>query len=110
MVIGSLINKAYAQTVTLPGGNPPTVGVNNPLKSPDFVSLINSIIHYFTWFIAPSIVILMILYGAFRILTAAGDPEKFSEGRQAIVYAVVGYVLVLVAAGLVSVVKSAIGA
>lgn len=47
--------------------------------------------------IAIPIAAIMVLVGAFQMLTAAGDPEKFSRGRWTILYAAIGFVAVLLA-------------
>jgi hypothetical protein len=107
MIPEFLINKAYAQTGC--SGS----AICNPLGSSginDFGTLIQCVIVYFTKYIAPPIVVIAILYGAFVMLTAGGEPEKFSTGRKIILYAIIGYVVVLVATGLVSVVLSVLGA
>lgn len=43
------------------------------------------------------IVSIMVLVGAFQMLTAGGNPEKFKKGRDTIVYAAVGFAVVLLA-------------
>jgi hypothetical protein len=47
----------------------------------------------------------MIVFGAFQILTAGGDPEKFSTGKKTILYAVIGYVIIWVGWGLTSIIE-----
>lgn len=44
-----------------------------------------------------AIVVIMVLIGAFLILTAAGSPEKINSGRQYIIYAIVGAVIAALA-------------
>lgn len=46
----------------------------------------------------------MIVYGAFQILFAGGDPERFSTGRKTILYAVIGYVIIWIGSGLTSII------
>jgi len=50
--------------------------------------------------LAIPIVGIMILVGGFQILFAGGDPEKFKKGKKTILYAVVGYAIILVANGI----------
>lgn len=40
---------------------------------------------------------IMVLWGGFQIMTAGGDPEKFRKGRQTILYAAIGLVVILLA-------------
>jgi hypothetical protein len=59
--------------------------------------------------IAAPIAVLMILVGAFQILTAGGSAEKVENGRKTITYAVVGFVIVLFASSFVYIIKSFFG-
>ena len=52
------------------------------------------------------IVTLMVLIGAFQILTAAGNAEKVTKGRNTIMYAAIGFVVVLFAGGITSIIRS----
>lgn len=52
---------------------------------------------------------IMILVGAFQILTAAGDTEKFARGKKTILYSVVGLAIILLARVITAVIKSVLG-
>jgi hypothetical protein len=52
---------------------------------------------------------LLIIWGAFDIVTAAGSTEKVSAGRNKILYAVIGLVVALLAKAIPSVVKALLG-
>jgi len=71
--------------------------------------LLERIVQYLSLYIAPPIVTLMIFWGAFQILTAAGNPEKITSGRKTITYAVIGYVIILIGWGFVSIIKEVLG-
>ncbi len=107
-MLSFLLNKVYAvqgSGVGVAGGGVTNyTNITNPLATGSISDLINNITNYLVVYIAPSIVTLMILWGAFRMLTAAGDPEKFATGRKTVIYAVAGYVVVLLAAGITKVV------
>ena len=49
--------------------------------------------------IAVPILAIMVLYGGFQMMTAGGDPEKFKSGRSTLLYAAIGFVIVLAATG-----------
>ncbi|MFH1161726.1 MAG: pilin [Candidatus Jorgensenbacteria bacterium] len=55
--------------------------------------------------VAAPIAAVMIIYGAFQMLFAGGNPEKFGTGRKTILYAVVGYGIIFVGWGLVSIIE-----
>ncbi len=59
--------------------------------------------------IAVPIVAIMVLYGGFQIITAGGNPEKFKNGRNTILYAAIGFVAVLAAKGVVSLIQAIFG-
>ncbi len=48
---------------------------------------------------------LIVIFGAFQMVFAAGNPEKFATGRNTIVYTVIGYVIILAAQGIVAIVQ-----
>lgn len=80
------------------------VKIINPLKCSDFECVGQAIIGGL-FMIAVPIVSIMVLWGGFQILTAGGDPEKFGNGKKTILYAVVGFAVVLVAQGVVFIIK-----
>ena len=55
--------------------------------------MINSAIDKIMIFFAPIIASLFIIYGAFVWITSGGVPEKISQGRKLITYAVIGLIL-----------------
>lgn len=46
-----------------------------------------------------AIVVIVILYGAFMILTAVGDETKFKTGKTIIIYAILALIIALLARG-----------
>ncbi|MBI4087698.1 MAG: hypothetical protein HY434_02605 [Candidatus Liptonbacteria bacterium] len=89
LYFSGLFNKAYADTHV--GG-----GLLNPLSGCD-LSCITDKITDFLFVIGGPIAAIMVLWGGFQIMTAAGDPEKFTKGRQTILYAAIGLVVILLA-------------
>lgn len=51
------------------------------------------------------IIPLIVIFGAFQMLTSAGNPEKFAAGRNTIVYSIIGFVIMLAAEGIASMVE-----
>ncbi len=47
--------------------------------------------------IAIPLTTIMVLWGGFKIVTSAGDPEKAKEGRKTILYAAAGFAVILLA-------------
>jgi magnesium-transporting ATPase (P-type) len=87
---------------------PNQVCICNPLKAPDFETLINNIIN-FIFYIALAIAPLAVVTGAFNILTSGGDPKKVETGKNIIIYALVGLIVVMLAKGIVTVIRNMLG-
>ncbi len=96
-----LFNRAFADTPTN------TINIPNPLGSDcnDLGCVVGKIIDVILVVSIP-VVTIMILIGGFQILTAGGDPEKFKSGKSTILYAVIGFVIVLAAKALVAIIQS----
>ena len=52
---------------------------------------------------------IMVIFGAFTITTAGGDPSKLSTGRNYILYAMVGFAIALLSAAIPNIVKALMG-
>ncbi|EKD24204.1 MAG: hypothetical protein ACD_81C00085G0006 [uncultured bacterium] len=81
-----------------------SVKFTSPFGDATITDVLNRVIEYGIT-IAASLAAIMILYGAFQIMTAQGDPKKIITGRQTIVYALGGLVIIILARGLVAIFK-----
>lgn len=88
-----------------PGG---LLGFINPLGHDTLEGVINALIN-FLFVLAMGLAPLMIIYAAFLMLTSAGDPEKVSKARQIILWTVVAVAVILLAKGLPTLIKGALG-
>ncbi len=84
------------------------VTIPNPLKVNTISELISRIANYIFW-IATAIFPLVIVYGAFQLLTTGGDTEKAIMGRKTITYAIIGYALILIANGIPKIIAEILG-
>lgn len=91
---------AFAQN---PGGGPVTLP--NPLGVSTFQG-VTAQISNFLLVIAIPLVAIMALVGGFQMITSVGNPEKFASGRKTLVYAIIGFAVVLLAGGIVQIIKS----
>lgn len=75
------------------------ITTGGPVGACDFCDalVVASNIIQFIWEIATAIAVLMIIYGAFVMLTSGGSEERVSQGRKAMLSAVTGLVIALVA-------------
>lgn len=70
----------------------------------DAEGLLNSIVSWLL-VIATPIAVGMIIFGAFQIILAGGDPEKFKNGKMTILYTAIGYAIILIGEGITLVIK-----
>lgn len=82
--------------------------IPNPLKHESFEELANALAD-FIFSIALSGVVLGVLVGAFFILTSAGEPKKWQQGQQIILYTIIGLAILLLAKGIIGVLKYVLG-
>ncbi len=84
---------------------PGKVCLPNPLGTTATAkTLIDRIIGWLLALGAP-VAAIMIIYGAFQMLFAGGNPDNFTKGRNTILYAAVGYGIIFIGWGLVSVIE-----
>lgn len=72
----------------------------DPFESATIFQLIQKIIGFLITIGAP-ILAIMVIYGGFLILSAGDSPEKVKSGKDVILWAVVGYVIVLCSWGVI---------
>ncbi len=80
-------------------------GLFDPLCGKSLYDIANKIIDFLILIGGP-IAAIMVLWGGFQIMTAAGDPEKFATGRKTIFYAAIGLVVILAAKLVVGLIQS----
>jgi hypothetical protein len=79
----------------------------NPLVCNSIPECIEKIISFILW-IGTAIFPIIIIIGGFLFLISGGDPEKVRTAKRMIFWAVIGLVIVLLARGIISVIKSVI--
>lgn len=62
----------------------------------DVQSIAETIVNVFTWIVGV-VAVIMIIYGGFRYITSGGDSGKVSGAKNAIIFALVGLVIVILA-------------
>ena len=87
--------------------NPPSIG-GNQLPGNAF-DLLNQVINFLTLKIMPIVISMVILWAAYLFLTAGGDPKKINTAKQALFWAIIGAVVIIIGQGIILVVKSFFG-
>ena len=91
-----------AQTSPSPGT---TVTIPNPLGTDSIPEVIGRIIDFLLKVAVP-LATLVVLYAGFLFLTAGGDTEKINQAKKALLWAVIGVVVLMMARGVIEVIKS----
>ena len=78
--------------------------LTNPITSGSFADLLNRMID---WILNIALVLapLVIVYGGFIYMTAAGDTSKVTQGKNIVLYAVIGFIVALLAKSLIGIFK-----
>lgn len=69
--------------------------------------VINRVIDFLVTVSIP-ITVLMVLIGAFQMLTSGGNAEQFRKGTKTVIYSIVGFALVLLARGSTTLIRELI--
>jgi magnesium-transporting ATPase (P-type) len=80
------------------------VALPNPLSANNLQDVVASI-SKFLLIIAVPLVAVMALVGGFQMITATGNPEKFATGRKTLLYAVIGFAVVLLSSGVAQIIQ-----
>lgn len=80
----------------------------DPLGGATIDSLFTKLFEFAAFTVGPFIVTAMVLVGAYQMLFANGEAEKFTKGKNTIVYTVIGYALLLMATGISALIQSAL--
>jgi hypothetical protein len=81
------------------------ISLPNPISATSFTQVVANITQVLLEIAIPLTAIMAII-GGFQMMTAGGDPEKFSKGRKTLMYAAIGFAVVLLAGGLVAIIKN----
>ena len=102
-------NEAFAQaSQTGQVQQCPPLELCNPLGTDSILEILNRIIG---WFAALSIPLaaLLILVGGYQIMFAGASPDSVNKGRKTIAYTVIGFAVIWLSRGLVTVIKGLLG-
>jgi hypothetical protein len=83
------------------------IKIVNPLKAKSFEEFIDDLINFIFW-IAAAIFPIIIIIAGFLFLTSGGDPEKIRTAKRMILWTIIGLAIVLLAKGIISLIKAVI--
>ena len=102
--VNLFVNDVFALEPGDPGG-PVDVTIENPAGCGDFGCVADNIIDGLLGLAIP-IVAIMVLIGGFQIMKAGGDVEKLKTGKKTVLFAALGYAVILVAKGVSLIMRS----
>lgn len=105
LLVALFVPNVFAGTASGGGGGGSVIRIGNPLAPCETVDCVIWKIYGALIRLAAPIITIMVLVGAFQILTAAGNPEKVSKGRSTILYAAIGGAIILLASSVSYIVR-----
>jgi exosome complex RNA-binding protein Rrp42 (RNase PH superfamily) len=75
------------------------VTLTDPLNHATLSTVLKNVTTFLQVIGAP-IAVIMVLVGAFQMMTSAGEPEKYTKGKTTITWAAIGFAVVLLASGI----------
>jgi len=82
----------------------------NPLTSNSIPDLISKLFSQLIKYVVPPVGTVMIVIGAFQMLTAGGNAEKFEKGKKTVFYTVIGLIVVILGGVIAQLVAEILGA
>src|SRR5271157_1015570 len=105
----NLLIKIFGTKIVLADTGGGTINLTNPLAiNGTIIDVIGRVIGFL---IAASIPVaaLLIIWGGFQIMTAGGNPNKITAGKNIILYSIVGFIIVLCGWGIVNLLQQILG-
>ena len=84
------------------------VTIDNPLAVDSFDALLDAIVNFVFW-IGITLAPVMLIVAGFIFVTSAGNPERVNSAKKWALYTIIGLAVIILAKGLVAVLKSIIG-
>ncbi len=84
------------------------VEIENPLEYDTFQEILGAV-SLFLFQIGLALAPVMLIIAGFMFVTAAGSPERVTNAKKMALYTVIGLAVILLASGLIAVLKSIIG-
>ncbi len=104
-----MVKEAFADVLQFPYIQPAVPdGLPNPLQYDTIEEILVAVWGYL-FAISIPLVAIMVIIGAFQIMFAAGNVEKVETGKKTVLYAVIGFTIILLAGGVVTLIKELLG-
>jgi len=101
----------FAGIIPTPPNSTPTdaqstgLNISNPLgETSDISALASNIVNFLIWLAIP-ITAILIVYAGFLYITSAGNEEKVKTAQKALIWAIVGFAVVLIASSVPAIIQ-----
>lgn len=101
----TLMVAVFVLAVLLPSSAAQAVKLENPLNVNTIPEVLSKVLGALQILAIP-VVAIMVLVGAFQMITSVGNTEKFMKGMKTLEYAAIGFVAILVAEAVPDIIKS----
>lgn len=95
-------------TITEKTGSGFATSIQPALEATTTAAIIRSAITVVYWIVS-GLLVLIIVIGGYVILTSTGSPERVSQGRKIIVYAIIGFAIMVVSRGILEIIYLILG-
>lgn len=82
---------------------------NNPLSFTSITDMIVAIVNVVIVMSTP-IIVFFLIYAGFMYVTARGNPEKLQQASKALLYGIIGGVIILASVAIMTIVKNLVSA
>lgn len=85
-----------------------SVTIQNPLQGKTVIKILQDITGFFIGiggFIAAAVVV----YAGFQFLFSGGDPQKVNNAKRIIIYAIIGYAIIILSWGIIRIIQQLLG-
>jgi hypothetical protein len=89
-------------------GNLPTTGLIKDWKNLTIAGIISALLPYI-FVLAGLALLLMLIFGGFQLMTSAGDPKGMEAGKNRVMYAIIGFLIIFVSFWLVQILQVIFG-
>jgi hypothetical protein len=98
--------------ITCPTTSPMTCEYKSATYTCATCCLLDTIFTITDWvfYLVLSVAIILVIWGAYQIMTAGGAPDKIKSGRDFILWSIVGLIVALLAKSIPSIARTIIGA
>ncbi|MBI4993574.1 hypothetical protein HZC33_01260 [Candidatus Wolfebacteria bacterium] len=108
-IIAALFIVGVNNVFAVSGGITSGSGLTNPLGAGATIwTLLDGLIGFLIK-VGSFILPIMVLYGGYLILSAGDDPKKVESGREVILWAVVGFIIILCSWGVIYIIGDVLG-